>query len=140
MLSFGLFLSLINKEYLVTFYDKRTGSEFLCDNWRNGISDKERFYVFSKHASLYEESINKELKIWLSENWDRWEEEKEDWFTAKMIGKIPSELLPEQFSNRLGVNAKGRRKSIDSMVKAEEKEMEVEKVRRASAAQVVPSG
>ena len=139
MLSFGLFLSRINKEYLITFYDQRTGSQFLCDHWRNAISDKERFYVFSKHHSLYK-SINKELKDWLSDNWKRWEEEKENWFTAKMISKIPNELLPENFSTKLGVDVKGRRKSIAAMVKAEEKEVEVEKVRRASAAQVVPSG
>ena len=139
MLSFGLFLSRINKEYLVTFFDMRTGSQFLCDNWRKGVSEKERFYVFSKHKSLYR-SINKELKDWLSENWDRWEEEEAEWFTAKMIGKIPSELLPEKFSNKLGVDVKGRRKSIDAMIKAEEKDVVVEKVRRASAAQVVPSG
>ena len=139
MLSFGLFLSRIKKEYLVTFYDNRTGSQFLCDNWRNGTSDKERFYVFSKHPSLYK-SINKELKDWLSDNWEKWEEEKEEWFTEKMIGKIPDELLPEKFSRKLGVDAKGRRKSMDAMIKVEEKEVEVEKVRRASAAQVVSSG
>ena len=57
-----------------------------------------------------------------------------------MIGKIPIELLPEQFSKKLGVDAKGRRKSMNAMIKTEEKEVEVEKVRRASAAQVVPSG
>ena len=74
------------------------------------------------------------------ENWERWEEEKEEWFSARMISRIPSELLPEKFSQKLGVDAKGRRKSIVAMVKAEEKEMRVEKVRRASAAQVVPSG
>ena len=76
----------------------------------------------------------------MSENWDRWEEENEGWFTAKIIGKIPSELLPEKFSQKLGVDEKGRRKSMDAMIKAEEKEVEVEKERRASAAQVVPSG
>ena len=85
-------------------------------------SDKERFYVFSKHKSLYK-SINKELKNWLTENWDKWEEEKEDWFTAKMIGRIPEELLPEKFTIKLGVDARGRRKSINSMIKAEEKEL-----------------
>ena len=57
-----------------------------------------------------------------------------------MIGKIPDELLPEKFTSKLGGDAKGRRKSIDAMIKVEEKEVEVEKVRRASAAQVVPSG
>ena len=85
-------------------------------------------------------SINKELKDWLGDYWERWEEEREDWFSAKMIGKIPDELLPEKFSRKLGVDAKGRRKSIDAMIKVEEKEVVVEKARRASAAQVVPSG
>ena len=99
MVSFVLFLSRINKEYLVTFFDNRTGSQFLCDNWRNGRSDKERFYVFGKHKSLYK-SINKELKDWLNKNWEKWEEEKEDWFITKMICKIPIELLPKQFSEK----------------------------------------
>ena len=138
MISFGLFLSRINKEYLVTFYDPRTASQFLCDNWRNGISDKERFYVFSKHQSLYK-SINKELKDWLSENWDKWEEEKEDWFTAKMISKIPDEFIPKVVLKNMG-GVGGRRKSSILAIKAEEKEEVVEKARRASAAQVVPSG
>jgi len=139
MFSFGIFLSRINKEYLVTFFDTRTGSQFLCHTWRDAISDEQRFNVFSKHRSLYK-SINKELKDWLSENWDRWEEENEEWFTAKMIGKIPDELLPEKFTSKLGVGAKGRRKSIVAMMKAEEKEEVFEKARRASAAKVVPSG
>ena len=138
MLSFGLFLSRIKKEYVVTFYDNRTGSQFLCDNWRNGTSDKERYYVFSKHPSLYK-SINKELKDWLSENWERWEEEKEDWFTAKLIGKIPSELLPEKFVGELG-GIKKARISIRKSVLKEGKEEVVERARRASVDQVVPSG
>ena len=138
VLCFCIFLRLINKEYRCTFYDTRTGCEFLIDNWRNGISDKERFYIFSKQKMLYK-SINKELKDWLSDNWERWEEEKEDWFTAKMIGKIPSELLPDKLIKELG-GIKKARNSIRMSVLKEEKEVEVEKVRRASAAQVVPSG
>jgi len=145
MVSFAAFLKLINKKYYNTFFDIRTGKTFLCDTWRTSKGDKGKFYVFSKHKSYYK-SINKELKEWLSENWDRWEDEKEDWFTAKIISKIPIELLPEQFSAKLGVDAKGRRKSIDAMVKAEEKVGEKIKEKGgfrteiASAGQVVPLG
>jgi len=139
MSNFGGFLLLIKREYWVTFYNMKTGKEFCCETWRYAKSDQVRFNVFKKHKSYYK-SINKELKDWLSENWENWEEEKEDWFTAKMIGKIPDELLPEKFTRKLGVDAKGRRKSMDAMIKVEEKEVEVEKVRRASATQVVPSG
>ena len=139
MASFLIFLGFINKDFWCTFYDTRTGQAFLTDTWRNGNSDEQKFYVFSKHKSYYK-SINKDLKDWLSENWDRWEEENEEWFTAKMIGKILDELLPEKFTSKLGVGAKGRRKSIVAMMKAEEKEEVFEKARRASAAKVVPSG
>ena len=49
--------------------------------------------MFSKHKSYYK-SINNEIKIWLEENYEKWEEDGEEWFNAKMIKKIPVELLP----------------------------------------------
>ena len=116
MISFGTFLKSINRKYLGTFFDTRTGKQFLCDNWRDGTVDSDRFYVFSKHASLYK-SINEELKDWLSENWEKWEEEKPDWFTAKMIKKIPEEILPNKYKNSLGTNKSARRKTIDKKIK-----------------------
>ena len=51
LISFGGFLLSINREYFGTYFDTRTGSQFLCDTWRDGKADKERFYVFSKHQS-----------------------------------------------------------------------------------------
>ena len=94
MLSFVLFLRSINRKYLVTFFDTKTGFQFLCENWRSATSDKERFYIFSKNKYLYT-SINEELKEWLSLNWDRWTDEAEDWFNKKIIDKIPPDLLPD---------------------------------------------
>ena len=141
VLNFLMFLSLINKKYLGTFFNTQTGKQFLCETWQIAGADKERFYIFSKHKSYYK-SINKELKEWLSENWEKWEEEKEDWFTAKMIGRIPSELLPEKALEKYrGEGEIERKESIAAaMIKAEEKEEVVEKARKASAAQLVPSG
>ena len=67
------------------------------------------------------------------ENWDKWQEE--DWFTAKKIKKIPAELLPDRVLEKLG-GIKGRKASIVKMEIAEE--VQIDKVRRATAALLVP--
>ena len=60
------------------------------------------------------------MRTWLSENWDRWEEDGgNDWFNAKLIGKIPSFLLPDKVLEGLG-GEKGRKKSIALLFIAEE--------------------
>jgi len=139
MLCFFGFLFLIKKEYLWTFFDRRTGSQYVIDNWRNGISDKDRFYVFSKHPSLYK-SINKELKDWLSENWERWEDENEDWFGAAAISTVPSDLLPKKALSDMG-GVTGRKASIVKM-KAEKGEVgrKSVSVRRGSDLKIIPMG
>ena len=140
--NFCWFLTLINKKYLTTFFDMRTGKQFLCDLFRDASTDKEKFYIFSKHKSYYK-SINKEIKEWLTEeNWERWEEndDEEDnssWFNPKGISHIPEELLPPAVLASMG-GAKGRRASIDAM-KEEEKKFANSgmKVRRNSNLQIV---
>jgi len=77
----------------------------------------------------------------LSDRWKVWEDEKPDWFTAKIIKKIPGELLPEAFLSKIGGVAGGR-KSIDAMVKQEEEEQEkkTDKDKKASVGQIVRLG
>ena len=99
----------------------------MCDNWRNGITDLERFETFDNHRTLYK-SIEPELKVWLKENWERWEEEKEDWFNAAAISTVPSDLLPKKaLSDMCGVT--GRKASIVRM-KGEKGNVGRESVRR----------
>ena len=140
ILNFFLFLWYINKEYRWTFFSTKTGAEFLCQQWRDASTDKEKFYIFGKHKSYYF-SINEDVKHWLNENWEKWEEERPEWFTAKVINKIPSELLPKETLEKYG-GLKGRKKSVDALIKEEEKEDEEKKVvkAKATAAQIVPLG
>ena len=69
------------------------GGQSMLESIGNG-ADKERFHDFSKHGNCYKHS-NNELKDWSAVNWDKWEGEKLEWFTAGKIMKIPSELLPD---------------------------------------------
>ena len=135
MLCFATFMKLIKKEYRHTFYSSISGKDFLCQTWRNAQADKEKMYVFSKHRSYYK-SINKELKQWLTQNWDNLEDE--DWFTAREIKKIPSDLLPTAVLSKLG-GEKGRKKSIALMIEAEEKkEKATKKEVKVKRGQILP--
>ena len=49
VIGFISFLLSINKQYLCTFTDIRTGKEFACDTWLNGTHDRERFHVFDEY-------------------------------------------------------------------------------------------
>ena len=138
MTSFGIFLRLINQEYIKTFYDTRTGSQFLCDIWRDTKSDKARFAaVFSMNKYLYT-SINKELKEWLSANWGKWNDEGSDWFTATKISKVPSYLLPVDALKVMG-GIDGRKASIAKM-KEEAKKPAKDRERRGSDLKIIPMG
>ena len=137
MLSFYVFSLLIKKEYLWTFYDNRTGIQYVVDNWKNGITDIEKFETFDNHYSFYK-SIESELKVWLEDNWERWEEEKEDWFNANSISKVPSDFLPKKALSDMGGVA-GRKASIVKM-KDEKGKVARESVRRGSDLKVIPMG
>lgn len=88
-----LFFSKMNQDYLWTFFDTRTGKQYVVDLFKEAESDALKFQVFTYHRSHYE-SIEPELKTWLADNWNGWERDKPEWYTDAAISKIPPELLP----------------------------------------------
>ena len=120
MLNFGLFLKSINQEYLWSFFNTLTGKQFAVLTYHEAESDEMRFEIFGHHPSFYD-SINEELMIWMNENWEKWEENKPEWFTADAIASVPADMLPVTVLEAMG-GKDGRRKSIDAM-KKENKEL-----------------
>ena len=100
-LSFSAFIKLINKEYLHTFFGTMTGPQFEVHNYRVG-NERVKMTIFTVNV-LYWESIYDEVKAYTHANWDRWKEEKPDWFTEQWIASIPDEFIPRV--------EKGRRRS-----------------------------
>jgi len=125
MISFGLFLTLINRNYLWTFFDMRTGKQFVLDNYHAAETDASRFDVFTHHESFYNPIVG-ELTKWLDANWEKWEEEKPDWFTASAIASIPEDMLPVRVKNKLGGTKQERRNSLNKQ-NAEESKAKAEK-------------
>ena len=120
MFNFGLFLLSIKREYWITFYDTRSGKQVVLDIYRSATTDGEKFAIFFNHSSFYK-TEEEDLKKWLSENWEKWEEEKPDWFIAIHIACIPDDLLPVQAKRKLGGTKLERRKSIAAEIEVEAK-------------------
>ena len=94
--------------------------------------------IFTHHVTYYD-SIAPELFKWLADNWDRWEEERPDWFTAAAISTVPEDMLPIKFKMGLGGNKKERRESLKKMVEVEEEVVKRNSI-MINSNQVVPEG
>ena len=101
------FMSLINRDYWKTFWDTQSGKQFVVNNFKNATNDKMKFNVFKKHRSFYY-SIEGEIKIWLKDEWGRWEYEKPAWFNPVAIAEVPADLLPKSVLKKMG-GYEGRR-------------------------------
>jgi hypothetical protein len=62
-------------------------------NFRGGDDSTKAKYTFkySKHHWI---SIEDDVKTWVIENWEKWEEEKPDWFDDNMKKRVPIEYIP----------------------------------------------
>jgi hypothetical protein len=136
MLSFGLFLLSINREYLWTFFDMRTGKQFAVDTYHSSETDSSRFEIFGHHETYYS-SVAEELMTWLNDNWEKWEEEKPEWFTAVAISTVPQDMLPVRVKNKLGGTKEERRNSLNKQIVEEAKAKE-ERERAKREGEVVP--
>ena len=82
--------------------------------------------------------INTDLKEWLNENWDAWNDESPQWFTADSISRVPSHVLPADALKRMG-GREERKKSIAEM-KEETKKPVKDRRRRGSDLKIIPFG
>ena len=71
-----------------------TGKQFNCQRYHDATTDEAKIEIFSRHFTYYH-SIRSEIKEWVQENWAKWNEEKPDWFTTRVIAGIPIDMIPK---------------------------------------------
>jgi hypothetical protein len=94
-----LFVLTIDKKYLPTFYGVQKGNELTIMSFRNGTDDVKAKYTF-KYSKKHWKTIEGEVKAWVEANWERWVEEKPDWFDKAMRARVPVEYIPESGNAR----------------------------------------
>ena len=114
---FGLFLSLMKKEYRNSFFSFETGAAFDQNKFLFGEDDYKKAQVMNKSRMRWK-SIEMEVQTWVRENWERWEEEQPDWFTEAWKSRVPEEMIPSAALTKLKfLEGRERRRSslIDSL-------------------------
>jgi hypothetical protein len=67
--------------------------------------------ILACNRLLWESDIGADVKAWTLENWERWEEEKPEWFTPVIRATAPDEYIPPRFLVELGGFNRERRGS-----------------------------
>jgi hypothetical protein len=94
---------MMNKKYVVTFFSPLTAKQFRVNAFRDAKTDQMKMNILKLHPSYYA-SIRGEVKEWVRENWDIWNEEMPDWFTERVKASVPKDMIPasEETSKREG--------------------------------------
>jgi hypothetical protein len=80
-----------------TLWSGTTGRKVMQDLFLDGADDGRKFNVFWVTRLGWEAEIGTEVKAWTMGNWERWVEEKPDWFSEVKISVVPDEYIPPRF-------------------------------------------
>jgi hypothetical protein len=109
---FAVFFFSIEKKYWGTFYSLERGKDGVIARFSNSNDERKKAAAIFKNSKHYWKSIEGEVKSWVEANWERWEEEKPDWFDEAMKSKVPVEYIPESGDARRRESV--RRASVDA--------------------------
>ena len=109
MITFGLFFVLMKKKYRRSFYSLATGNDYAQNYFLRGRTDEEKAVVFTINKIKWK-AIEGDVKVWLLEGWERWEEEEPDWFTEVWKSRVPDNLLPAAELRRQKMAGGGQRR------------------------------
>jgi hypothetical protein len=117
-----LFVTLMrsmDQDYLHTFFSGATARDFTIATFRNADTDEKKALIFKRNFHVWR-SIEGEVRAWVHANFAKWQRERPDWYTQKLINKIPEEVLSKEEMVMLvsgGNKTKRRRSSLMAEVK-----------------------
>lgn len=90
---FVTFVVASERKYARTFVSTMTASQYRIKSFREAKTDQTKMSVIKLHPSYYA-SIRGEVAEWVRENWDVWNEERPHWFTERVRGGVPKDMIP----------------------------------------------
>ena len=135
MAASGVFLSVIKKKYIGTFFSTQTGNEWVQSLFLEGATDQVKAEILGCNPHCWK-SIRPQVGAWLLENWDKWEDEKPEWFSDIFMSWVDDDIMPPDALRRLKLKGGGarRRSSLGERLGGSIRQ------RRPSSATIVPIG
>ena len=93
LVCFAVFFLNIERKYWHTFWSTQRGKDLSMAYLLKGKTDKVKFEVMTTSRHHWN-SIEDKVRKWVGENWERWEEDKPEWFTDQMKALVPVEFIP----------------------------------------------
>jgi hypothetical protein len=121
---FLLFLALMKKRFRRTFFSFETGYEWARKFFLKGETDEVKSAVTGCNRKQWKK-IEGEVKEWVQDNWEQWEEEKPGWFTEAWKSQVPDDWLTAAELRRQKMLGGGqrRRSSLGSLRSVREAKM-----------------
>jgi hypothetical protein len=108
--SFVVFLKLMKREYIGSFFSLKLGKEVTMDYFFED-DDASKAVVFTSNRKQWR-AIEGDVKSWVQDGWVVWEEEHPEWFTDVFKSRIPAAWLsPEELRKQELAGGGNRRRS-----------------------------
>ncbi|GMI32162.1 hypothetical protein TeGR_g11318 [Tetraparma gracilis] len=103
------FLLLMKPGFWGTFFSTQTGYQYVQSKFlREGDENKKAVFKYNKKQW---KSIRDDVKAWTMENWERWEEEKPEWFNDAWKAGVDDDMIPPASLGALNGGGVERRRS-----------------------------
>jgi hypothetical protein len=112
VLLFAVFFFNIKKKYWGTFVSLQRGKDLKTQLFRDSADDAIKADTIFNNSKHHWESIEEQVRAWVETNWERWEEEKPEWFDEAIRARVPVEYIPGAGDARRRESV--RRASIDA--------------------------
>jgi hypothetical protein len=107
--NFGLFLLVMKKKYRKTFFSTKSGKNFSMDVFESD-DDAVKCLIFTDNRNMWKK-IEPEVKAWVQDGWERWEEEQPEWFDDAFRARVYDDMLPAAELRRQKLAGGGKRRS-----------------------------
>ena len=82
----------------------------------NHQSDEIRARTLKNYHTSYLKPFSEDARVWLSNNWERWELEDPAWFTEKWKHSLPNLVLPPEVEKALQGTHRPRRSTLSEQL------------------------
>jgi hypothetical protein len=106
---FGASLLLMKRKYVATFFSLQSGHAWAKEKFIKGDTDELKAWTLGCNKKQWQ-SIRDDVKAWTMENWERWEEEKPEFFNDAFKASVDDDMIPAASLRKLN-GAGGRRRS-----------------------------
>jgi hypothetical protein len=109
---FAVFFLIIEKKYWGTFWSSQRGKDLTVKSFREGKEDATKAAFTFQMSKHHWKAIEEEVRAWVVSNWERWENEKPNWFDDAFRARVPVEYIPGEGDARMRESV--RRASVDA--------------------------